>query len=77
MDRINIDFLTEDQFQTWESVGETNDDITEELIIRVKEGQTGKDIADYILELQAAIPRMERIITDLLIRLKKCEECLE
>ena len=77
MDRINIDFLTEDQFQTWESVGETNDDITEELIIKLKEGQTGKDIADYILELQASIPRMERIITDLLIRLKKCEACLE
>jgi len=34
-------------------------------------------MADYILELQAAVPRMERIITDLLIRLKKCEACLE
>ena len=76
MDRINFDFLTEDQFQTWESVGETNDDITEELIIKLKEGQTGKDIADYILELQDSIPRMERIITDLLTRLKKCEETI-
>lgn len=76
MDKNNIDFLTEEQFQIWESVGETNYDTTEELIIKLKKGQTCDDIVNYILELQKSIPRMERIITDLLTRLKKCEETI-
>lgn len=76
MNKNNIDFLTEEQFQIWESVGETNYDTTEELIIKLKKGQTCDDIVNYILELQKSIPRMERIITDLLTRLKKCEETI-
>lgn len=76
MNKNNIDFLTEEQFQIWESVGENNYDTTEELIIKLKKGQTCDDIVNYILELQKSIPRMERIITDLLTRLKKCEETI-
>ena len=52
--------LTKDRFSCWECVDDNDYEqkFDDELIISVKEGESSKDIADYILSLQDDLDRL-------------------
>jgi len=60
--------LTKDRFSCWENVEDEDYEqkFDDELIIDVKEGETNRDIADYILGMQDEIIQLQ-------IRIKQLE----
>ena len=52
--------LTKDRFSCWECVDDNDYEqkFDDELIISVKEGESNRDIADYILSLQDDLDRL-------------------
>jgi hypothetical protein len=59
--------LTKDRFSCWENVEDEDYEqkFDDELIIDVKEGETNRDIADYILGMQDKIIKLEKRIKQL------------
>ena len=60
--------LTKDRFSCWENVEDEDYEqkFDDELIIDIKEGETNRDIADYILGMQDEIIQLQ-------IRIKQLE----
>ena len=60
--------LTKDRFSCWENVEDEDYEqkFDDELIISIKEGETNRDIADYILGMQDEIIQLQ-------IRIKQLE----
>ena len=60
--------LTKDRFSCWENVEDEDYEqkFDDELIIDVKEGETNRDIADYILGMQDEIIQLQ-------VRIKQLE----
>ena len=70
--------ITKDRISSWERVGDTDYEkkFDDELIISLKEGETSREMGDYILKCQEKAreyDKMERIVSDLTQRLKECE----
>ena len=59
--------LTKDRFSCWENVEDEDYEqkFDDELIIDVKEGETNRDIADYILGMQDEIIQLRARIKQL------------
>ena len=57
--------LTKDRFSCWENVEDEDYEqkFDDELIIDVKEGETNRDIADYILGMQDEIIQLRKLLS--------------
>ena len=58
--------LTKDRFTCWECIDDNDyeEKYDDELIISVNEGETNRDIADYILDMQSRLESLEKYIYD-------------
>ena len=57
--------LTKDRFSCWENVEDEDYEqkFDDELIISIKEGETNRDIADYILGMQDEIIQLRKLLS--------------